>query len=139
MVELEADCAKIPSVPAPSIVHDSDEQEQWVQDLYNDPVSRMILESIEEPGTPPPDPLEFSDEGDASPAKSDSTNSATPCPIFCQGCGLISDGDNLPDQVQCENCRFWSHTECLQDDVDWDAPSIKFVCARCQPQAEAEL
>ncbi|KAJ7660274.1 hypothetical protein DFH06DRAFT_1401711 [Mycena polygramma] len=131
--ELEADCVKVPPRPAASVV-DDDEQEQWIQDLYNDPVSKMrleykepqdpaakmILDSLDGPETPPAYQENYSDEDEPSPAKSDSTNSTTPCPIYCHGCGLVSD-------------------ECLSDDVDWDDPNIEFVCARCQPRLEADL
>jgi DNA-directed RNA polymerase subunit RPC12/RpoP len=75
---------------------------------------------------------------DASPAKIDSTNSTTPCPIFCHGCGLVSDGDDLLDQVQCERCKFWLHMKCLPDDVDWSNPEIEFICARCKPKPRSD-
>ncbi|KAJ6463160.1 hypothetical protein C8R47DRAFT_1225277 [Mycena vitilis] len=150
--ELEADCVKVPPRPAASVVDDN-EPEPWIQDLYNDPVSkmrleyqepkdpasRMILESLDGPQTPPAYQDDFSDEEESSPAKSDSTNSTTPCPIYCHGCGLVSDGDNLPEQVQCKTCRFWSNIECLPDNVDWNDPKVEFVCARCQPRLEADL
>jgi hypothetical protein len=34
MAEIEEDCAKIPPLPPPSLVQDSDEEEQWIKDLY---------------------------------------------------------------------------------------------------------
>ncbi|KAJ7272147.1 hypothetical protein C8J57DRAFT_1225689 [Mycena rebaudengoi] len=43
---------------------------------------------------------------------SDSSNSQTPCPINCYGCGEVSDGDDGPQQVQCSSCGFWSHFRC---------------------------
>ncbi|KAJ7823116.1 hypothetical protein B0H13DRAFT_2376254 [Mycena leptocephala] len=150
--ELEADSAKVPALPPPSLVPDSDEQEPWIRELYADPISqnfyddprsdaeedaisRMIMDTLEEPALP----LIPTAKNDASPAKSDSTSSTTPCPIFCHGCGLVSDGDNLPDQVQCERCKFWSHMECLPDVVDWSNPEIEFICARCKPRSDSEL
>jgi hypothetical protein len=152
---LEADFAKVPALPPPSLVPDSDEQEQWIRDLYADPISqkfyddppsnveedaisKMIMDTLEEPALPLIPSDKSKAQCDASPAKSDSTNSTTPCPIFCHGCGLVSDGDDLLDQVQCERCKFWSHMKCLPDDVDWSNPEIEFICARCKPKPRSD-
>jgi hypothetical protein len=61
------------------------------------------------------------------------TNSTTPCPVFCEGCGMQDpDGDDDPEEVQCEKCRLWAHIGCLATDVDWNDPDVEFVCKRCR-------
>ncbi|KAF7377270.1 hypothetical protein MSAN_00147300 [Mycena sanguinolenta] len=36
--------------------------------------------------------------------------SISPSPVWCDGCGDQSpDGDDDPDEVQCESCKYWSH------------------------------
>ncbi|KAJ7200062.1 hypothetical protein C8J57DRAFT_1261575 [Mycena rebaudengoi] len=61
------------------------------------------------------------------------TNSTTPCPVFCEGCGTQDpDGDDDPEKVQCEKCRLWAHIGCLATDVDWNDPDVEFICKRCR-------
>jgi hypothetical protein len=65
-----------------------------------------------------------------SPADKDST---TPCPVRWDGCGLEApDGDEDPNEVQCEGCRFWSHMACLEKDINWEDRDVRFVCSRCE-------
>lgn len=63
------------------------------------------------------------------------TNSNTPCPLRCGGCGTFNaDGDDDPNEVQCEKCRYWSHIECLSSLVDWDDEDVHYICNRCEPK-----
>ncbi|KAJ7732049.1 hypothetical protein DFH07DRAFT_781037 [Mycena maculata] len=135
--DIQIDCAKIPAMPAPITIDDDDNEVQSMLVEDDDEISGLILATLGDPGTPSKSPaIEF---GDPSPANSDSTSSTTPCPIFCHGCGDISAGDSLPDQVQCEKCRFWSHIDCLPDSVDWDSTDVEFICARCKPRESPNL
>ncbi|KAJ7262853.1 hypothetical protein C8J57DRAFT_1719109 [Mycena rebaudengoi] len=88
-----------------------------------------------------PQPTTKADLGSAtvlrSPADTDST---TPCPLRCDGCGIeAEEGDDDPNEVQCEKCRLWSHTACLDKDVDWDDPDVRFVCTICETNHEDPL
>ncbi|KAJ7658185.1 hypothetical protein DFH06DRAFT_1407814 [Mycena polygramma] len=68
------------------------------------------------------------------------TDSTTPCPVFCEGCGMQeSDGDDDPDEVQCEKCRLWAHIACLASNVDWADPKVKFICKRCSEDPLVDL
>ncbi|KAJ7130870.1 hypothetical protein C8R46DRAFT_1327960 [Mycena filopes] len=133
IAEIEADCAKVLPRPRSTSVSSSNPDELPVAPPSNtdDVISNMILGTLlgDDPAAQQEDMMD-------SPAKSDSTNSTTPCPIFCLGCGMISDGDDGPDQVQCETCKFWSHMECLPQtsDVDWEDPEVEFICSRCAPR-----
>ncbi|KAK7013291.1 hypothetical protein R3P38DRAFT_3581024, partial [Favolaschia claudopus] len=67
-----------------------------------------------------------------------STNSRTPCRVWCCVCHEHKpDGDDDVKEVQCVECRYWSHMECLQgarnlpDDFDWANDGNDFVCDRC--------
>ncbi|KAJ7321627.1 hypothetical protein DFH08DRAFT_1033568 [Mycena albidolilacea] len=52
--------------------------------------------------------------------------------VWCQGCGMQeADGDDDPDEVQCQRCKLWAHINCLAADVDWDDPEVDFICRRC--------
>ncbi|KAJ7027239.1 hypothetical protein C8F04DRAFT_1294531 [Mycena alexandri] len=72
----------------------------------------------------------------ASLKSNNSSNSTTPCPIHCYGCGQISDGDDDPEQVQCLSCGFWSHFKCQPnaDEVEWNDPEVIFTCQGCRPR-----
>ncbi|KAJ7202489.1 hypothetical protein C8J57DRAFT_1735720 [Mycena rebaudengoi] len=88
-----------------------------------------------------PQPTTKADLGSAtvlrSPADTDST---TPCPLRCDGCGVeAEEGDDDPNEVQCEKCRLWSHTACLDKDVNWDDPDVRFVCTICETNHEDPL
>ncbi|KAJ7739016.1 hypothetical protein B0H16DRAFT_1465565 [Mycena metata] len=49
-----------------------------------------------------------------------SSHSTTPCPVNCHGCGLISDGDDDLQEVQCSTGGFWSHFRCQPEDCQVD-------------------
>ncbi|KAJ7096211.1 hypothetical protein C8R44DRAFT_749057 [Mycena epipterygia] len=56
------------------------------------------------------------------------------------GCGMKEpEGDDNPDEVQCEECRLWAHIGCLHSDVDWDNPDVHFVCRRCREKHSIEI
>ncbi|KAJ7256649.1 hypothetical protein C8J57DRAFT_1235511 [Mycena rebaudengoi] len=76
-----------------------------------------------------------------SATASDSSNSQTPCPINCYGCGEVSDGDDGPQQVQCSSCGFWSHFRCQPEHgkVDWNDPGVTFTCRGCRQITTDEL
>ncbi|KAF8171799.1 hypothetical protein K438DRAFT_1773088 [Mycena galopus ATCC 62051] len=61
------------------------------------------------------------------------TNSQTPCPVCCYGCGMQKpEGDDIDEEVQCEKCRKWSHIACLPSGVDWNADDVRFICEYCR-------
>src|ERR1700761_5591365 len=60
------------------------------------------------------------------------TDPMTSCPVWCSGCNFkVPDGDDDPNEVQCEECRYWSHINCLNPDVDYHAEELDFICGRC--------
>ncbi|KAJ7015963.1 hypothetical protein C8F04DRAFT_1204093 [Mycena alexandri] len=97
-------------------------------------IDTLIWETIH-PSIPPQD-----GRPGTSLASSDSSNSKTPCPIHCHGCGQATDGDNDLEQVQCSLCGFWSHYSCQPEhgEVDWGDPKFIFTCQGCRPRP-AEL
>ncbi|KAJ7033591.1 hypothetical protein C8F04DRAFT_1353861 [Mycena alexandri] len=97
-------------------------------------IDALIWETIH-PSIPPQD-----GRPGTSLASSDSSNSKTPCPIHCYGCGQATDGDNDLEQVQCSLCGFWSHYSCQPEhgEVDWGDPKFIFTCQGCRPRP-AEL
>jgi hypothetical protein len=72
-----------------------------------------------------------------SPSKNNTQNSTgsrslSPSPVWCQGCGMQEpDGDDDPEEVQCQQCKLWAHIKCLAADVDWNDPKVEFICRRC--------
>ncbi|KAJ7711631.1 hypothetical protein B0H16DRAFT_1816471 [Mycena metata] len=92
-----------------------------------DSIDKLILNTLEAPASK----RRKSAEHDT---RSNSSDSTTPCPIHCYGCGLLRDGDNDPEQVQCLSCGFWSHFECQPnaDEVDWNSPDVSFTCDGCR-------
>ncbi|KAJ7455678.1 hypothetical protein B0H11DRAFT_1926064 [Mycena galericulata] len=61
------------------------------------------------------------------------TNSATPAPLWCDICGEQNlDGDDDPNEVQCENCRYWSHIKCQARGINWRSKEVHFICQRCR-------
>jgi hypothetical protein len=88
-----------------------------------------------------PQPTTKADLGSATVLRSAAdTDSITPCPLRCDGCRVeAEEGDDDPNEVQCEKCRLWSHTACLDKDVDWDDPDVRFVCTICETNHEDPL
>ncbi|KAJ7661757.1 hypothetical protein B0H17DRAFT_1144565 [Mycena rosella] len=76
-------------IPAPHSVQNSPVQVA-TQTGSLDPISQMLSVTLNGPPA----------SGNLSPARSDSTNSTSACPICCQGCGIISGGDEDPNQVR---------------------------------------
>lgn len=106
-------------------------------DADNDSVDALILETIAESPVTQTKPRRLSG---ATFASSNSSDSTTPCPINCYGCGEISDGDEDRKQVQCSQCKFWSHFTCQpeNDEVDWNDPAVHFSCQGCRPRTAAQ-
>ncbi|KAJ7227518.1 hypothetical protein C8J57DRAFT_1252429 [Mycena rebaudengoi] len=104
----------------PGIIDDSDAEGQPSKHTDQDSLDELILGTIE-----PTAPRQSKRQRSAS----NSSNSATPCPINCHGCGEISEGDDGPEQVQCSSCGFWSHFRCQPEDgeVDWNDPNIGMI------------
>ncbi|KAJ7671727.1 hypothetical protein B0H17DRAFT_1141498 [Mycena rosella] len=44
-----------------------------------------------------------------------------------------ANGDDDKREVQCEQCRFWSHMDCITSLVNWNDPVVHFICKRCRP------
>ncbi|KAJ7634042.1 hypothetical protein B0H17DRAFT_1217322 [Mycena rosella] len=117
-------------------LHDDDDQEMPNNSgVDQDSLDEVILNTVD-----PIAPKQRRLSG-ATFTSSDSSNSTTPCPINCYGCGEISDGDDDLEQVQCTSCGFWSHFACqLEDDeVDWNDPEVYFTCQGCRPRPSVEL
>ncbi|KAJ7024664.1 hypothetical protein C8F04DRAFT_1301791 [Mycena alexandri] len=77
------------------------------------------------------------EHGEEKSGNGNSSDSSTPCPINCYGCGLISDGDDDLQEVQCSICGFWSHFRCQpaeDGEVDWSDPPVVFTCQGCRPR-----
>ncbi|KAJ7230884.1 hypothetical protein C8J57DRAFT_1251619 [Mycena rebaudengoi] len=114
------------------VIEESDADEQLSEHADQDSLDELILKTVE-PTVPT--------QSKRHRTFSDSSNSATPCPINCYGCGEFSDGDDGPEQVQCSSCGFWSHFKCQPEDgeVDWNDPNVTFTCQGCRQRTPAEL
>ncbi|KAJ7137063.1 hypothetical protein C8R44DRAFT_948832 [Mycena epipterygia] len=156
VAEIEADFAKIPP-PSKEIipVTDSDSEEdidQMLIDSITSPVKRTRPQPDESPQgsedrffTPaesprPPSTEKLNQSGVAPDISFADTNSNTLCPLFCGGCGAFNpDGENDPEEVQCEKCRYWSHIDCLSSLKDWADPAVHYICKRCEPQPDPHV
>ncbi|KAJ7276589.1 hypothetical protein C8J57DRAFT_1713894 [Mycena rebaudengoi] len=114
------------------VIDDSDAEEQPSKHSDQDSLDELILGTVE-----PTLPNQFNRHRSTGA----SSNSATPCPINCYGCGEISKGDGGLEQVQCSSCGFWSHFRCQPEngEVDWNDPDITFTCQGCRERPTAEL
>ncbi|KAJ7236626.1 hypothetical protein C8J57DRAFT_1247614 [Mycena rebaudengoi] len=114
------------------VIDDSDAEEQPSKHSDQDSLDELILGTVE-----PTLPNQFNRHRSTSA----SSNSATPCPINCYGCGEISKGDDGLEQVQCSSYAFWSHFRCQPEngEVDWNDPDITFTCQGCRERPTAEL
>jgi hypothetical protein len=114
------------------VIDDSDTEEQPSKHSDQDSLDKLILRTVE-PTLPK--------QSNRHRSTSASSNSVTPCPINCYGCGEISKGDDGLEQVQCSSCGFWSHFRCQPEngEVDWNDPDITFTCQGCRERPTAEL
>jgi hypothetical protein len=103
-------------------------------DTDNDSLDALILETIGEKAATQTKP------SGATSTISNSSDSTSPCPINCYGCGEISDGNDDQNQVQCSHCGFWSHFKCQpeNDELDWSDPAVNFTCQGCRPRTAAQ-
>ncbi|KAF8135267.1 hypothetical protein K438DRAFT_1786981 [Mycena galopus ATCC 62051] len=130
-------------------------------DNFDAELAQMLIDSITSPTkkphpsseTPlaPPSPLENSQDRFYTPSETGpmlpliknldlnpdhslaETNSQTPSPVCCYGCGMQKpEGDDIDEEVQCEKCRKWSHIACLPSGVDWNADDVRFICEYCR-------
>jgi hypothetical protein len=150
--EIQADYAKIPIRPEGPVIHVSDDAENELGQI----IDQMLIDAIAlppqnaRPSSPPansehfytPEQSPVPPHHNASNAAADTsraeTNSNTPCPVFCH-CGVQDpEGDDDPDEVQCEKCKYWSHFRCYPG-VDWNDPQNRFICRRCRVELDAEL
>ncbi|KAJ7351230.1 hypothetical protein DFH08DRAFT_805964 [Mycena albidolilacea] len=134
VAEIQEDFAKIPEQPDEIIqIPDSDDElDQMLLDSVASPAKKGLLAS------PSPAPLPY-DIPNVISRMSDETKSATPSPVFCEPCGAsIPEGDDDPDEVQCEKCKFWSHFKCYPG-VDWNDTDERFFCGRCREELAAQL
>ncbi|KAK7046405.1 hypothetical protein R3P38DRAFT_2607245 [Favolaschia claudopus] len=88
-----------------------------------------------------PSPIDLRSEtgdSDVDAAKefsSQTTSSTTVCPVWCSGEGCEAyfvEGDDEYDEVQCLDCKWWSHIRCLPKGIDWHDPAVEFICRRCR-------
>ncbi|KAF7325897.1 hypothetical protein MKEN_00440500 [Mycena kentingensis (nom. inval.)] len=42
------------------------------------------------------------------------------------------DGDKINNEVQCSECKYWSHIACLRTGLDYNDPAVEFICQECQ-------
>ncbi|KAJ7192337.1 hypothetical protein GGX14DRAFT_578203 [Mycena pura] len=135
VTEIQADSDKIPvhsKTPIP------------VEDNSDDEIDKMLIDSITSPAeqesdarfytpefSPPPTPLTEGVQMKLERSSAE-TDSMTSCPVWCSGCNFKApNGDDDPNEVQCEECRYWSHINCLNPDVDYHAEDVDFICGRC--------
>jgi hypothetical protein len=65
----------------------------------NDDITAMLLDTLESP---------------PGPHRQRPPRSSSPAPVWCEGCDVQApDGDDDPQEVECEVCKFWSHIACL--------------------------
>ncbi|KAF8142419.1 hypothetical protein K438DRAFT_1784824 [Mycena galopus ATCC 62051] len=159
--EIQADLERIP--PLPKVIIDiPDDVDPKIDGLdidrvIDDEVDQMLIDSIESPTKKstraksssfpmPPDNSQdrFYTPDETSPPSPDfnahqqsfaETDSQTPCPVHCHGCGMVNpDGDGDFEEVQCEQCRQWSHMSCLPSEINWTAEDIHFICKYCRDE-----
>ncbi|KAJ6537048.1 hypothetical protein B0H19DRAFT_1079425 [Mycena capillaripes] len=140
LAEIAAEYAKIPPPPPAVPIRITGESD--------DEIDRMLIDSITPPTKntsigpglsplPPSSDRFFTPEESPGLPDSDST---TTCPVRCDGCKeYLPEGDDDPLEVQCENCRFWSHIKCLTPGVNWNDLDQRFVCGRCQDDLDGKL
>ncbi|KAK6981179.1 Arp ankyrin repeat protein [Favolaschia claudopus] len=61
-------------------------------------------------------------------------SSTNVCPVWCAGTlckAYFPEGDNEYDEVQCLDCKWWSHIRCLPQGINWHDPAVEFICRRC--------
>ncbi|KAJ7200201.1 hypothetical protein GGX14DRAFT_660762 [Mycena pura] len=135
VTEIQADSDKIPVLSKTPIP---------VEDNSDDEIDKMLIDSITSPAeqesdarfytpefSPPPTPLTEGVQMKLERSSAE-TDSMTSCPVWCSGCNFKApDGDDDPNEVQCEECRYWSHINCLNPDVDYHAEDVDFICGRC--------
>ncbi|KAK7052605.1 hypothetical protein R3P38DRAFT_2762957 [Favolaschia claudopus] len=83
---------------------------------------------------PLPSPIEPDDDVEVQ-SSSQITSSTTVCPVWCSGEGCEAyfvKGDDEYDEVQCLDCKWWSHIRCLPKGIDWHDPAVEFICRRCR-------
>ncbi|KAJ7604281.1 hypothetical protein DFH06DRAFT_1151258 [Mycena polygramma] len=135
--EIESDYATIP-VPPKEVIDIPDDADAEVDQMLIDTITSSPLNSS--PGsdnfyTPEQTPVP-SPRNAAADISFPETDSNTPCPVFCI-CGVNEpEGDDDPDEVQCERCRYWSHFRCYPG-VDWHDPDNRFLCRGCRVEEEA--
>ncbi|KAK7012607.1 hypothetical protein R3P38DRAFT_3586804 [Favolaschia claudopus] len=105
------------------------------------PPSSSDSEEDAAPNTPPapatlplPSPIEPDDDVEVR-SSSQITSSTTVCPVWCSGEGCEAyfvEGDDEYDEVQCLDCKWWSHIRCLPKGIDWHDPAVEFICRRCK-------
>ncbi|KAJ7483763.1 hypothetical protein B0H11DRAFT_2231915 [Mycena galericulata] len=155
--EIQEDFSKIPTPPKEYVtVLDDSDDEMGIQSEKDDEIDKMLLDLITSPTkesrprrsySPPPDSSQdrfYTPEEDLPMPPIDAnemvlersfaeTDSQTPCPIWCDGCGMQQpEGDAIFEEVQCEKCRYWSHMDCLPSGVNWNDENVHFVCKRCR-------
>ncbi|KAK7050742.1 hypothetical protein R3P38DRAFT_2764006 [Favolaschia claudopus] len=94
------------------------------------------------PNTPPappifplPSPIEPDNDDVNIQSSSQITGSTTVCPVWCAGTSceaFFPEGDNEYEEVQCSDCKWWSHIRCLPKGINWHDPAVEFICRRCQ-------
>ncbi|KAJ7784815.1 hypothetical protein B0H14DRAFT_2630627 [Mycena olivaceomarginata] len=87
----------------------------------NDDITAMLLDTLESP---------------PGPHRQSPPRSSSPAPVWCEGCDVQApDGNDDPQEVECEVCKFWSHIACLtREQEDWNDPKVSFVCKCCQAE-----
>ncbi|KAJ6535381.1 hypothetical protein DFH09DRAFT_1091717 [Mycena vulgaris] len=128
---------------SPSVIRDSASPKLLQDPPPPNPGPPVIPEGSQDRFHTPEQSLPPSNSGEIEMGIADTsfaeTNSHTPCPLRCDGCEQEEpEGDNDPEEVQCEKCRFWSHIKCLSE-AHWDDPDVHFICKRCLSKQSREL
>ncbi|KAJ7438874.1 hypothetical protein FB451DRAFT_1415998 [Mycena latifolia] len=148
VADIQADFLKLPNTSqVVTVVEDSDDE---LDKMLIDSITSPVKSSLPPRASLPPLRESFEDSffmpeqspapaakickkyGDTADVSLAETNSNTPCPLWCDGCGEQDpEGDDDPDEVQCEKCLYWVHIRCQFSDEDWHDPDVHFICKRC--------
>ncbi|KAJ7662529.1 hypothetical protein DFH06DRAFT_1396565 [Mycena polygramma] len=127
-----------PKDDEPQASHPTDEEDldEMLIDAISTPVDKSIARKMRPLfGASPPPNLRSSGRKPSSAA-----GSSEPFPVWCDGCNMQNpDGDDDDNGVQCESCKYWSHTACLTTQEDWEDPDIVFFCKSCRAEESLDL
>ncbi|KAF7311183.1 Ras-GAP domain-containing protein [Mycena kentingensis (nom. inval.)] len=88
-------------------------------------IVQSLNDSASKDGTRPEPP-------DFTPSPQPPSSPVSEAMIWCSVCDQYRpQGDKNYELVQCEQCKFWSHTVCLDAGVDYTSTDVRFTCEEC--------